>query len=182
MNALAAPRRDLVLVALGLATVTLTAALVTGRWLAEPARTVLAVHFQAIPNTAGTALGIWLHNVRQLLGVCVFGLAQPVVAGLLQGARPWWLRLVLSGCDVLVAGWALGSSLAAGVLIGAYGARQLRSFLPYAPVEIAAWLLLVVLYLDLRRGRARLQDAAVRLALIAVLLAVAAVLELWAGA
>jgi len=181
MSNLAASRRDLAVVTLGLAATSCAAAAVTGLWLAAPARSLLAVHFQAIPRTAGTATAIWLHNAKQLLGVAVFAVAQPAARALLDGARPRWQHLALFGCDILIGGWAIGSSLAAGVLVGAYGSRQLRNFVPYAPVEITAWLLLVVLYLDLRRGRAGLRDAAARLGLVAALLALAAVLELWAG-
>jgi hypothetical protein len=82
----------------------------------------------------------------------------------------------------LIAGWAAGSSLVAGVLLGAYGTRQLAVFLPDGPVEVAAWLLLIVLYLDVRCGRATPKTAVGWLAAVAGLLAIAAVLELGAGA
>jgi hypothetical protein len=174
--------RDLALVAGGLLMVSAISAAGTGVLFAHQARTVLAVHFARLPATAGDAAGIWLHNLRVELGVAVFAFLEPASRRLLDGGRRVCRRLLLGFGDVLVAGWAVGSSILAGVLLGAYGTRQLAVFLPDGPVEVTAWLLLVVLYLDVRRARITPKTAAGRLALVAGLLAVAAVLELGAGA
>jgi hypothetical protein len=157
------------------------AAAITGVRCAGDARALLAVHFAVLPATASEAAGIWLHNLRSELGVAVFAFVDPACRHLLDGADPVWRRLLVGAGDLCVAGWAIGSSIVAGVLLGAYGMRQLEAFVPDAPVEVTAWLLLIVLYVDVRRGRTSGRATAVWLLLVAVLLAVAAVLELEAG-
>jgi hypothetical protein len=175
-------RRDFWVLSGVLCAVTLVAALMVGIGFPAQARSVLAVHFASLPRSAGVAGAIWLHNARATAGVAVFAAARPLSRRLLDGARPVWDRAIVTVCDVIVGGWAVGSSLVAGVLLGAYGTRQLAVFLPDGPVELTAWLLLVLLYLDVRGSRASLQQAAGRLAVILGLLGVAAILELWAGA
>ena len=177
-----AVRRDLAVLAGGLATITVLAAAVTGALFAGEARVLLAVHFAVLPATASEAAGIWLHNLRSELGVAVFAFVDPACRHLLDGADPVWRRLLVGVGDVFVAGWAVGSSIVAGVLLGAYGMRQLAAFVPDGPVEVTAWLLLIVLYVDVRRGRSTWRAAAVWLVAVAALLALAAVLELEAGA
>jgi len=175
-------RRDVVLIAGGLLLVTAVAAVTTGVLFAYQARALLAVHFTRIPVTAGDAASIWLHNLRSELGVAVFAVVDPASRRLLDGGSRVWPRLLVGFGDVLIACWAVGSSLIAGVLLGAYGMRQLAVFLPDGAVEVTGWLLLLVLYVDVRRGRTTPKSAAAWLAVVAGLLAVAAVLELGAGA
>ncbi len=170
-------RRDVAVLAGGLAGITVSAAAITALMFAGDARALLAVHFAAVPATAGDAVGIWLHNLRSELGVAVFAFIDPACRYLLDGARPLWRRLLVTAGDLCVAGWAIGSSLIAGVLLGAYGIRQLTVFLPDGPVEVAGWLLLIVLYRDVRRGRTTGKAAAAWLVAIGGVLAVAAVLE-----
>jgi hypothetical protein len=175
-------RRDLAALAGSLLGITVLAAALTGALCCGQARVLLAVHFTAQPATSSEALGIWLHNLRSELGVAVFAFIDPACRHLLDGGEPVWRRLLVSVGDVCVAGWAVGSSTLAGVLLGAYGARQLEAFVPDGPVEVTAWLLLILLYVDVRHGRTSGKAAAVRLAVVAALLAVAAVLELGGGA
>jgi hypothetical protein len=174
-------RRELAVLAGGLLGITVLAATIAGVLFAGEARSLLAVHFAVLPATATEAAGIWLHNLRSELGVAVFAFIDPACRHLLDGADPVWRRLLVGVGDVFVAGWAVGSSVVAGVLLGAYGMRQLEAFVPDGPVEVTAWLLLIVLYVDVRRGRSTRRAAAVWLTVIAALLAVAAVLELGAG-
>ncbi len=75
-----------------------------------------------------------------------------------------------------------GSAALAGVLTGAYGLAQIRAFLPQGPVELTAWALLIALYVQVRRQRVGAWRAVCQLALILLILAAAAVLELWLGA
>jgi hypothetical protein len=175
-------RRDLAALAGGLLGITVLAAAITGVLFAGEARALLAVHFAVLPATASEAAGIWLHNLRSELGVAVFAFIDPVCRHVLDGCEPVWRRLLVSVGDLCVAGWAVGSSIVAGVLLGAYGMRQLEAFVPDGPVEVPAWLLLILLYVDVRRGRSTGRAAAVRLLAVAALLAFAAVLELEAGA
>jgi hypothetical protein len=173
-------RHDVARLGAGLLAITGLAAAATALLFAGEARSVLAVHFAPPPATAGDAAGIWLHNLRCELGVAVFAFLDPACRRLIDGAKPLWRRLLVGVGDVCVAGWATGSSIVAGVLLGAYGMRQLEAFLPDGPVEVTAWLLLLVLYLDVRRGRASARTAEVSLFVIAALLAVAAVFEVGA--
>lgn len=175
-------RREMAVLAGGLAAITMLAAALTAVLFAGEARALLAVHFATLPPTASEAAGIWLHNLRSELGVAVFAFVDPVCRHVLDGADPVWRRLLVGVGDVFVAGWAIGSSVVAGLLLGAYGMRQLEAFVPDGPVEVTAWLLLIVLYVDVRRGRTSGRAAALWLLAVAALLALAAVLELEAGA
>jgi hypothetical protein len=175
-------RRDVAVLAGGLVGITVLVATITSVLFAGQARTLLAVHFVVLPTTAGEAAGIWLHNLRSELGVAAFAFIDPACRHLLDGANPAWRRLLVGVGDLCVAGWAIGCSTVAGVLLGAYGERQLQAFIPNGPVEVTAWLLLLVLYLDMRRGRTEGKTATVWLILVAGLLALAAVLEHGAGA
>jgi hypothetical protein len=174
-------RRDCVIVFVVLLAASTTAFVLTRLFVAGQARSLLGVHFASIPATSGQAVAIWLHNARSTLGVAVFAVCRPVCRRLIGEDALRLDRAIVRFCDVIVGVWAIGYATAGGVLLGAYGTRQLRAFLPEGPVEIAAWVLLVVLYLDLRRGRVTLARAAVRLAGVVGALGVAAVLELWAG-
>ena len=174
-------RRDCAIVFAVLLTATVAAWLLTGLLFATQARSVLAVHFASVPATSGQAVAIWLHNSRSTLGIAVFAVARPVSRRLLGDQTSWLDRAIVRICDSIIGLWAIGYATGAGVLLGAYGIQQLRAFLPEGPVEIAAWVLLVVLYLDLRRGRVTLTQAALRLAVVVAMLGLAAVLELWLG-
>jgi hypothetical protein len=143
----------------------------------QPARRLLDVHFAVVRQDAASALGIWAHNTTIVLGFAVF-MACSSIAGQTRRAPE---RMLLGACDLALCLWAAATALLAGVLLGAYGARQARAFLPQGPVELAAWSLLIVLYVDVRRRRLSAGPAATRLAAILGLLGVAAVLELWAG-
>jgi cytochrome c-type biogenesis protein CcmH/NrfG len=173
--------RDCAIVFAVLLAVAAAAWLLTRLLFATQARSVLAVHFTSIPATSGQAVEIWLHNARSTLGVAVFAVARPVSHRLLGDRTPSLDRAIVRVCDSIIGLWAIGYAAAGGALLGAYGTRQLRTYLPEGPVEIAAWVLLVVLYLDLRRGRVTLSQAALRLAGVVAILGMAAVLELWAG-
>jgi hypothetical protein len=147
---------------------------------AAAARRLLAVHFAAVHHDAAAAAGVLTHNATILAGFAVFLSCAHVLQDSEQLGR--FERASLRVCDGVFCLWATGTATLAGVLIGAYGTRQIRAFLPQAPVEIAAWLLLIVLYVDVRRRRATLACTARRLPVILALLALGAVLELWAGA
>jgi hypothetical protein len=173
--------RDFVAVLGVVLSVAAAAALLSGLLFAVQARHLLAVHFASIPDTPAQAFAIWIHNCRSILGVAVFAVARPASQRLLPDGTPAFERVIMRVCDAIVGLWAIGYAAGAGLLLGAYGGRQLRAFLPEGPVEVTAWVLLVVLYLDLRRNRLTPTQAALRIAAIVATLAVAAVLELRAG-
>jgi len=172
-------RRDVGLVARGLLLMTAVAAVTTGLLFAHQARALLAVHFTRIPVTAGDAASIWLHNLRSELGVAVFAVVDPVSSRLLDGDSRVWRRLLVGFGDVVMTCWAVGSSLIAGVLLGAYGMRKLAAFLPDGPVEVTAWALLLALYINARRGHDEWRQTVWGLVSVEVLLALAAILEAW---
>lgn len=144
-----------------------------------PARRLLAVHFMALQAKPTVAFGIWRRNLRILAGLAGAMLCAQFVQSSTTVGR--FERVMLRVCDATLCLWAIGTAVLAGVLIGAYGTRQIRGFLPQGPIEIAAWLALIVLYVDVRHRRVTIRPAVRRLAVIAVLLAAAALLELWAG-
>ncbi len=152
-------------------------ALLTHVAFAAEARRLLDVHFAAVPDQPNEALSVWLHNSRVVLGVgvCVAlsGLIRAITVGGPHGAEriPLWVG------DAILTVWTVTVVLTAGILLGAYGERQVQAFWPYAPVELIAWALLIAFYIDARRGRGSARRQLLTLATVEGLLAVAAVLE-----
>lgn len=151
-------------------------ALVTHLAFAAQARQLLAVHFSTVPARPGEAVAIWLHNSRLVIGVAIC----IVVSGLMRvargSARP---SFVLS--DALLAVWAVGVAVTAGVLLGAYGEAQAKVFWPYAPVELAGWALLLTVYTNGRLRRYGWRQIVRGLVSVEAILAVAAILETFGG-
>jgi hypothetical protein len=159
------------LVLAGMAALGFYYALVTHLAFAGQARRLLAVHFTVIPGRPSEVIAIWLHNSRLVLGVTAWTTTVIANSRLPKQPIPLWIG------DVLLALWALGTVFVAGVLLGAYGAVQARAFWPYAPVEVAAWTLMLALYIDTRRARISVRGVLVGFAGVELLLALAAVLE-----
>lgn len=172
--------RTVALVAVYQMAVAAVVALVARLAFQHATRRLLRVHFVAVPHHAGNALEIWLHNATIVMGFAVFlGCAQFTQRDPHAGRTE---RAILRVCDGAMFLWATGTAVLAGLLAGAYGSRQLHAFLPQGPVEIAAWALLIALYIKVRRQQVAAAGAARLLAVVLVMLAVAAVLELWVGA
>jgi len=152
-------------------------ALLTDVLFAAGARRVLDVHFAAVPDRPGEALSIWLHNSRVVLGVGVCVALSVLIRAVMAGEKEGPERIPLWVSDAILTVWAVVVVFTAGVLLGAYGARQVRAFWPYAPVEITAWALLIASYIDARRGRGSHRRRLLSLAIVEGLLALAAVLE-----
>jgi hypothetical protein len=156
-------------------------ALVTHFVFAASARALLRVHFTDLASRPSEAAGIWLHNSRIVLGVgaavALIGMSRALCSHQLRPSEriPLWLS------DGILCMWAAGLCVAAGVLIGAYGTRQLRAFWPYAPVEVAAWALLLSIYLMVRLGRNGWRQTLLGLLEVESLLALAAILEALGG-
>jgi hypothetical protein len=146
-------------------------ALLTHLVFAAQARRLLAVHFAAIPDQPTQALAIWLHNSRLVFAVAAWASTVAAQNHLSEKRIPLWVG------DVLLGAWALATVIVAGVLLGAYGAVQAHAFWPFAPVELAAWALLLALYIDTRRHRMSIRRALVGFVSVELLLALAAVLE-----
>lgn len=160
--------------------VAVACAAITRVTFAVPARRLLRVHFTSVSHDAAAAAGIWIHNARIFLGFAVFLACAYFIQRDEPSARIE--RAILWACDGALFWWATGTAALAGVLTGAYGLAQIRAFLPQGPVELTAWALLIALYVQVRRQRVGAWRAVCQLALILLILAAAAVLELWLGA
>jgi hypothetical protein len=163
-----------------LLTVAGAGAAITRLAFAARAKRLLRVHFIGVSHHAAAAAGIWVHNARIFIGFAVFLACAYFIQRDERSARTE--RAILRACDGALLLWATGTAALAGVLTGAYGLAQIRAFLPQGPVELAAWALLIALYIQIRKRRVRAGPAVRQLALVLFLLAVAAVLELWLGA
>ena len=145
-------------------------ALVTHLAFRALARRVLAVHFVTLADGLHESLAIWLHNSRLVVGVAICALLQILLRPVSTNVTRWI-------ADGVLATWAVVTVGATGVLLGAYGAVQARVFWPFAPVELVAWGLLLSLYVDVRRGRARAGRLLRGIVSVELLLALAALLE-----
>jgi hypothetical protein len=156
-------------------------AIVTRLAFAGSARGLLSVHFASVPDRPSQAVAIWLHNSRVVLGVAAWVAGRWGVRALTSDGLRGAERIPLWIADGILFTWATGMSFAAGVLIGAYGTRQLRVFWPYAPVEVAAWALMLAVYIGVRCGSGAWRQTVGGLVMVELLLALAAVLEVLGG-
>jgi hypothetical protein len=171
--------RTVALVAVYQVAVATAATLLTRLAFQHAAQRLLRVHFAAVAHRAGNALEIWLHNATIVMGFAVFLACAQFTQRDGQAARIE--RAILRVCDGAMFLWVTGTAVLAGLLAGAYGSRQLHAFLPQGPVEVAAWALLIALYIKVRRQQIAAARAARLLAVVLAMLALAAVLELWVG-
>jgi hypothetical protein len=151
---------------------------------ADPARELLGYRFAPLPADLSEAASIFATNARKLAGVLGLALVaqSPRLAGD-PGARRCSrrARVLVLACDAGVVG-TLGLSfvlVAAG--LGAYGPRMAAALLPHGPLELAAFALALCLYRDARRRPVTLHRALTRGGVAVLLLAVAALLETYAG-
>lgn len=163
-----------------LLSVAVACAAITRLAFAAPARRLLRVHFTGVSHDAAAAAGIWVHNTRIFMGFAVFLACAYFIQ---RDQRSACLeRAILWACDGALFLWASGTAALAGVLTGAYGLAQIRAFLPQGPIELMAWTMLIALYIQVRKQRVRVARAIRQLAVILLVLAASAVLELWLGA
>ncbi len=167
-----------VLVLAGMVCLSSYYAVLTHVWWAAPARRLFAVRFIDVPGLPGEAVAIWVHNSKLVAGVTVC----VAVIMLVRWAAPdrRYSRFApLLVADAILLTWTVGLVLTVGVLIGAYGAVQARAFWPYAPVEVCGWALMLAVYVNARTGRANWWRTVLGLASVEVLLALAALLEVF---
>ena len=143
---------------------------------AAPARRWLQFPFSGVPARAGEAVAIFTHNGRVLAGV--FGLLLIAQLALRNPDAKCSVQRALCGVgEALLAGLVAVNVLFVGASVGAYGIRMVRAMLPHGPVELAAYVLALALYL---RGRQRvlpIRELVTIAATSVLLLAAAAVLE-----
>lgn len=173
-----ADTRVLAAVLTGWAGVTVGCAVLTRIAFAADARQLLKVHFiWRFHKPASESLEIWLKNSQATLGIaaCIalVLLAQRLVPAGLRGIE----RLPFWAADIYLCLTVARTSVLAGVLLGAYGSPQLRAFLPYGPIEVLAWALLITIYIAARRGRSTWRDVSRGVLVVEALLALAGILE-----
>ena len=122
--------------------------------VAASVRRLLAVHFVArLADPAHEALWIWFRNSKMTAGVAVAIALVALVQWISPAGRAGAERIPLWFADSILGVWSLLWAALAGVALGAYGSAQLGAFLPDSPVEVAAWALLLSLYVNARRGQ-----------------------------
>lgn len=148
-------------------------ATITGLAFASATRGLLAVQFVTLPHGPAQALSIFTHNARIMLTLIIVAfLARRAARSAGLPARV--LLIFNDGCVIVAA--AVQASLA-GMLLGAYGMRQLEALMPYGPVEVTAWMLALSVYVRARRRPHTPLRTGGWPAFAFVLLAIAAMLE-----
>lgn len=122
---------------------------------------------RASPPTVAAAAGVLANNVRST--------CWPLLLLALGLGRLAWLRRL---ADVAVAGSVLANLIPAGVALSTYGMPLVR-FLPHLPFELWAIATGPGCWYLASRGRLHGRGLALAIALIALSLTVAAVLETW---
>jgi hypothetical protein len=164
----------------GCLTVTLVCDLVTQAMFVASARRLLPVHFAGtLSDPAEQAFSIWLDNSQKTAGVAACIAMILLIRRITPAGKAGRALVGVWIADTILVVVTFGSAALAGVLLGAYGSRQLQVFLPYAPIEVAAWGLLLALYINTRRGREAWPEYALGLLTVEALLALAAILEAW---
>ncbi len=147
-------------------------------WFAAAARRWLAFPFAGIPARPGEAASIFIHNLRMLAAVGGLLLIAQSAYWPAGTAQPGPLHGTLRRLGEALLGAAVAANLIViGASFGAYGTRMLRAALPHGPVELAAYSLVLSLYLQARRRPFPARRLLAVMALSASMLAIAAVLE-----
>lgn len=140
------------------------------------------VPFPQVPSTAGETGSILLHNGRIL--VAAIGAALAVNSPwLTSGSEPVRLcrgwKATRALCDVVLLFGLARNLVTVGLCLAAYRDRMLLAVLPHGPVELAAFSCGLALYLLARRGPVGRSVWLTLAAGGAVLLAIAAPLEIF---
>lgn len=126
----------------------------------------------ASSGSLGDATAILINNLEIWALLVAAVLLQPRgVPTLTPGFLPLWLT------DLTVALVAIFNLVVIGGALGALGLPALLRMAPHAPLELGAFLLVIVAYLSARQGRLQRHDAMQRFALACVLLICGAFVE-----
>jgi hypothetical protein len=150
--------------------------------IAPAARDWLGFQFPGVPQRIGQAGEIFANNARLLFAVLVASMVVQVArpAPTATQVERVALRLLVGLCDIVLLAAAVWHVAFVGTAIGAYGHRTLAAMLPHGPFEVSAFALALGLYLTARReSLERRRIVAVAVVSLA-LLAVAALLEVFA--
>ncbi len=144
----------------------------------------LGFSFTTLPREVGEFMSILANNLMILGAVLAACFTVQVWAGSDtddEQASGWAPRLMVSLCDLAVAGSAVGHALIIGLGSGAYGATFVSKLLPHGPFELMALALALALYMS-ARSRPVSRDEWIGVAAVsAALLAIAAPLEVYAA-
>lgn len=168
-------------VALALSALASLVALLVRVAAAEEVRDALGFTFSGIPDNLGEAGEILANNGRIMLAAVVAsGVAQAAIRADADGLARGAMTAVVRFCEVGLLLWCLVHVAVIGAALGAYGGRALRPVLPHLPFELAAFSLVLALYLKARRERVETRDLVTAAVVAAVLLAIGAVVEVYA--
>lgn len=122
-----------------------------------------------VPDASSGSLadagGIFANNVQICALLAGAALLQPRgVPGLTPGFLPLWLT------DLTVSFVVLLNLVVIGGVVGALGLPALLRIAPHAPLELGAYVLVVIAYLRARRGELDRRGALLRFAIAALLL------------
>jgi hypothetical protein len=141
------------------------------------------VPFPRLPMSLGEAASIWMHNGRILLAAV--GAAVAVNAPWLaatESAQPqigWGWRATRALCDAAIVVAAGRNLVTVGVGLAVWRDRMLLAILPHGLVELAAFACGLALYLHARRGPVERPVWSKLVTAGVVLLAIAALLEVF---
>lgn len=160
----------------------LVAVVALGVRLADAAavREWLSFGFPGLPRTPAEAASIFANNARldaATLVACV--VARAAWAGGDGRLETLTLRGVAVLCDVVLGVVCAFHIAFVGVALGAYGGRVAGAIVPHGPFELAAFALPLAVYIAARRGPVSLRRLGAAAATSLVLMAVAAILEVF---
>jgi hypothetical protein len=143
---------------------------------AAPIRHWLDFPFGGIPPHVSQIVAVLANNLRLLGGL----LAASVMAQLALRANTPGTRVLAMVCDAIIVLACANHVFLVGATIGGYGTRGLDALLPHGPIELAAYSLALSLYVACRRERMAPARALTIAGLSAVVLTIAAVVEVMA--
>lgn len=118
------------------------------------AREWLGFGFGGIDNRVSEATSIFANNARLLVAILLAcGVAQLALTTSPAGLGSRLVRALALLCDVAVVGSAALQAILVGAAVGAYGGRMVAALLPHGPLELAAYSLVLALYVAARRER-----------------------------
>lgn len=177
-------REDLVAtarVALCLTALAVVVSVVVHLAAAEDVRGFLGFTFPGVPERLGEARAIFVNNARIMLAVVVAGgVVQAAVRANAEGLSRGAMTAMVRFCDVALVLFSLIQIVIVGAAIGAYGGETLGTILPHLPFELAAFSLVLAVYLRARREPLRARHLIVAASVAAVLLCVGAFVEVYA--
>ena len=184
MSCAADLRRTVVVVALAILAATGAIAIVTALGFRADARQALQFDFAGIASSPREVAAIWLHNARVLMAPLAAAVAvnSPWIVAAVEQRPPRrgrsWLAARLL-CDLVLLGAVVSNLLVVGASLGAYDLRMLRAIAPHGPFELAAFSLVLSVYLVARAGPLPVAAAVALTVGALVALALGAVVEVY---